>query len=66
MQAENAADSYRDLAEEDKRLDQQSRAGTTVVLAIRPWELSLFTELRRRKPDLRSVREPVSAGRTAR
>jgi DNA-binding Xre family transcriptional regulator len=54
------------LAEEDKRLDQQSRAGTTLVLAIRPWELSLFTELRRRKADLRTVPAPVSAGRNAR
>jgi len=54
------------LAEEDKQLDQQSRAGTTVVLAIRPWELSLFTELRRRKADLRTVPAPISPGRTAR
>jgi AcrR family transcriptional regulator len=54
------------LAEEDKRLDQKSRAGTTLVVAIRPWELSLFTELRRRKPDLRLAPSPVSAGRTAR
>jgi predicted XRE-type DNA-binding protein len=54
------------LAEEDKQLDQQSRAGTTVVLAIRPWELSLFTELRRRKADLRTAPAPVSPGRTAR
>ena len=54
------------LAEEDKRLDQQSRAGNTLVLAIRPWELSLFTELRRRKPDLRQTPAPASAGRNTR
>jgi DNA-binding Xre family transcriptional regulator len=54
------------LAEEDKRLDQQSRAGNTLVLAIRPWELSLFTELRRRKPDMRPTSEPAPTGRVSR
>jgi AcrR family transcriptional regulator len=54
------------LAEEDKRLDQRSRAGTTLVIAIRPWELSLFTEFRQRKPDLRSVPTAAPASRSAR
>jgi len=54
------------LAEEDKRLDQQSRAGTTLVLAIRPWELGLFTELRRRKSDMRPASTPASSGRVVR
>ena len=54
------------LAEEDKRLDQRSRAGTTLVIAIRPWELTLFTELRRRAPDPRTARSAVPSGRSPR
>jgi hypothetical protein len=34
---------------EDKQLDHDKREGTTLVVAIRPWELSLFTELRRKR-----------------
>jgi len=36
------------LVEEDRQLDHEAREGMTLVLAIRPWELGLFTELRRR------------------
>jgi DNA-binding Xre family transcriptional regulator len=50
------------LAEEDKQLAQDARPGTTMVLAIRPWEMSLFTELRRRKTDM----QPAIARRVAR
>lgn len=36
------------LVQEDKALDHPMRTGTTMVLAIRPWEPTQFTELRRR------------------
>jgi len=36
------------LVQEDKALDHRMRRGTTMVLAIRPWEPAQFTELRRR------------------
>ena len=36
------------LVVEDKALDHRMRTGTTMVLAIRPWEPTQFTELRRR------------------
>lgn len=35
------------LVEEDKQLAHEMREGTSLVMAIRPWELSLFGELRR-------------------
>ncbi len=41
------AEEFDALVEEDSQLDHSMREGTTVVMAIRPWELSLFTELRR-------------------
>ena len=37
------------LVGEDRQLDHSMREGTTLLLAIRPWELGLFTELRRKK-----------------
>ncbi len=37
------------LAEQDKRLAHEMREGTSLVMAIRPWELSMFGELRRSK-----------------
>jgi hypothetical protein len=43
------AEEFDSMVEEDRRLDHKGRDGTTLVMAIRPWELSLFTELRRRK-----------------
>ena len=39
------------LVEEDRALDHRRRTGTTMVLAIRPWEPHQFTELRRRGRD---------------
>jgi len=36
------------------------------VIAIRPWELGLFTEFRQRKPDLRAVPTALPVGRPAR
>src|SRR5215472_1678981 len=36
------------FVEEDRALDHRRRTGTTMVLAIRPWEPQQFTELRRR------------------
>jgi DNA-binding Xre family transcriptional regulator len=42
------AEEFDVLTDEDKQLDHDKREGTTLVVAIRPWELSLFTELRRR------------------
>jgi DNA-binding Xre family transcriptional regulator/DNA-binding IscR family transcriptional regulator len=41
------AEEFDSFVEEDRRLDHKSREGTTLVMAIRPWELALFTELRR-------------------
>ena len=38
------------LAEEDRQLDHRGLAGTSMVLAMRPWELRIFTQLRRRAP----------------
>ena len=38
------------LAEDDRRLDHRSLYGTTLVVAVRPWELGIFTNLRRRTP----------------
>jgi DNA-binding Xre family transcriptional regulator len=36
------------FVEEDKALDHRRRTGTTMILAIRPWEPAQFTELRQR------------------
>ena len=36
------------LVQEDKALEHRMRTGTTMMLAIRPWEPVQFTELRRR------------------
>ena len=43
------AEEFDMLAEQDKRLAHETREGTSLVLAIRPWELSMFGELRRTK-----------------
>jgi DNA-binding Xre family transcriptional regulator len=42
------AEEFDALVQEDKALDHRMRVGTTMVVAIRPWEPSQFTELRRR------------------
>lgn len=43
------AEEFDIFAEQDKRLAHEMREGTTLVMAIRPWELSMFGELRRIK-----------------
>jgi hypothetical protein len=45
------AEEFDSMVEEDRRLDHRERDGTTLVMAIRPWELSLFAELRRKKSE---------------
>ena len=35
-------------AEDDRRLDHRNLLGTTLVVAMRPWELGIFTNLRRK------------------
>ena len=44
------AEEFDALVDEDRHLDHPRREGTTMVMAIRPWELALFTELRRQNP----------------
>jgi DNA-binding Xre family transcriptional regulator len=34
-------------AEDDRRLDHKTLAGTTMIVAIRPWELGIFSDMRR-------------------
>jgi DNA-binding Xre family transcriptional regulator len=41
------AEEFDALVEEDGQLEHPMREGTTMVVAIRPWELSMFTDLRR-------------------
>lgn len=43
------AEEFDTLADEDKRLTHEMREGTSLVMAIRPWELAMFGELRRTK-----------------
>ena len=43
------AEEFDMLAEQDKRLAHETREGTSLVMAIRPWELAMFGELRRSK-----------------
>jgi DNA-binding Xre family transcriptional regulator len=44
------AEEFDALAEGDRRVDHRSLLGTTLVVAVRPWELGIFTDLRRRMP----------------
>jgi len=41
------AEEFDALTDADKQLDYEKRQGTTLLLAIRPWELGLVTELKR-------------------
>jgi DNA-binding Xre family transcriptional regulator len=41
------AEEFDRMVEEDRVLDQAGRSGTTLVMAVRPWELALFSEMRR-------------------
>ncbi len=45
------AEEFDSLVQEDKSLGHQMRRGTTMILAIRPWEPAQFTELRRDNGD---------------
>lgn len=40
-------DEFESLMEEDRKLELRLRRGTTMVLAIRPWELNVFAQFRR-------------------
>jgi transcriptional regulator with XRE-family HTH domain len=42
------ASEFNDLHNEDSRLPFQERAGVSMLIAIRPWELSAFHDLRRK------------------
>jgi transcriptional regulator with XRE-family HTH domain len=45
------AEEFDTLAEEDRSLDHSLRDGTTLVMAMRPWELAQFTALRRKNSE---------------
>lgn len=51
------AEEFDRLVEEDRHLAHEMREGTSLVMAMRPWELNLFGELRRNE-------ESKAAGRT--
>lgn len=40
-------DEFESLMEEDRKLELRLRRGTTMVLAIRPWQLNVFAQFRR-------------------
>jgi DNA-binding Xre family transcriptional regulator len=42
------AEDFDDLADDDRRLDHRTLSGTTMVVAMRAWELGIFSELRRK------------------
>jgi transcriptional regulator with XRE-family HTH domain len=44
------AEEFDALVEEDRSLDRALRDGTTLVMAMRPWEYAQFTALRRKNP----------------
>jgi len=43
------AEEFDALVEEDRSLDRSLREGTTLVVAMRPWEFSQFADLRRQR-----------------
>jgi DNA-binding Xre family transcriptional regulator len=45
------AEEFNALTDEDKQLDYNKRQGTTLLLAVRPWELGLVTELKRSRAE---------------
>lgn len=62
------AEEFDGLVEDDRHLDHRSREVTSLVLAIRPWELSSFTELRRKDKgdgpsDPAVARQPTRRGK---
>jgi DNA-binding Xre family transcriptional regulator len=42
------AEEFDDMVEDDRRLDHKTLSGTTMIVAMRPWELGIFSELRRK------------------
>jgi DNA-binding Xre family transcriptional regulator len=42
------AEDFDDLADDDRRFDHRTLSGTTMVVAMRAWELGIFSELRRK------------------
>lgn len=48
-QLRRLAEEFDALVEQDRRLGRAEREGTTLVMALRPWELGLFTSLRRNR-----------------
>jgi hypothetical protein len=51
------ADEYEQLAHQDARLPLEERHGWSAILALRLWEYSEFSKLRRDKPGANSVRK---------
>ena len=58
------AEEFDSLVEQDRRLNHEMREGTTLVMAIRPWELGLFAEIKRPAED-RAARSLKAAPRRA-
>jgi hypothetical protein len=52
------AEEFDALAEDDRRIDHRSLLGTTLVIAVRPWELGIFTDLRRKTATLPAGPKP--------
>lgn len=48
QRARRLAEEFDALVEEDRSLDRSLRDGTTLVMAMRPWEFAQFTALRRK------------------
>ena len=49
------AEDFDALADDDRRLDHNKLSGTTMVIAVRPWELGIFTALRREEAGPRGL-----------
>jgi DNA-binding Xre family transcriptional regulator len=59
------AEEFDALIEQDRRLSHDKREGTTVLMALRPWELGAFTGLRR-KPETARARGVVGSVESSR
>lgn len=55
------AEEFDALVEEDRKLALDLRRGTTFVMAIRPWELDIFTDLRRKSEEPSGTAAPKAA-----
>jgi DNA-binding Xre family transcriptional regulator len=49
QRVQKLAEEFDALVEDDRRLDHKTLAGTTMLVAVRPWELGIFAELRRKE-----------------